>query len=418
MLIKSLFIAPYYSPLAHEIGYFVRSLMLRPPSFQFSILTSLRSRAWFNFSLFILIACILSSCKPNGVPAGGEESVDSLVHISKAQFDNMKMTTGSLQQQAFNVEVKARGIADVPPMGRAKISPAVSGSVKDIFVQLGDRVQKGQALLSLEGPEIIALQQQYLEISGQMKALRAEYERQQALRAEQIASEKVFLEAESNYLKATATCEGLKQQLLLLHLDINKITQGHITSLATLRAPVSGDITRIEADINMVALPGDVVAEIIDTRQLQLNLAVFEKDILSVKPGQKVMFTLPENSGKMFTATVKLAGKAIDSANRTATILAVPSDSARQKLLAGMYIDATIIVSSRTVWALPTDALMTGENNHFVLLLEKSETDGYAFRKFPVHTDKRQGELTEVMPSDEVSPQAVLLVKGVYDAAN
>ncbi len=367
---------------------------------------------------FIIIACIVWSCKSKNAPTGEEESFDSLVHITKAQFDNMKMTTGSLQQHAFKVEVKARGIVDVPPTGRAKISPAVSGSVKNIFIQLGDQVQKGQALLSLEGPEIIALQQQYLEISGQMKSLQAEYERQKALRAEQIASEKTFLEAESNYQKAAATREGLKQQLLLLNLDINEITQGHIIPQAMLRAPIAGDVTRIEADINMVAHPGDIVTEITDTRQLQLNLAVFEKDILSVKPGQEVRFTLPENSGKTFTATVKLMGKAIDNANRTATVLAVPSDSARQKLLAGMYIDATVIVDSRTAWTIPTDALITEENNHFVLLLEKSEPDGYAFRKILVHTGERQGELTEVMPGGKVAPQAALLVKGAYDAVN
>ncbi len=368
------------------------------------------------FFVFI-IACIFSSCKPQAVSTFEGEPSDSLIYITKAQFDNMKMITGSLQQQSFDVEVKARGTADVAPTGKAKVSPVVSGSVRDIFIQLGDKVQKGQALLSIAGPEIIGLQQQYLEISGQMKSLQAEYERQQVLHTEQIASEKVFLEAESNYRKAVATYEGLKQQLLLLNLDVEKLTQGHIASQAILRAPIAGDIARIEADINMVAHPGDVVVEIIDTRQLQLNLSVFEKDILSVKPGQKVVFTLPENSGTIFSATVKLVGKSIDNTSRTATILAVPSDSAREILLAGMYIDASIIVNSRMVWTLPTDALITEENHHFVFLFETSDTNEYIFRKVPVNTGERREDTIEISPDGEVIPSAVLLVKGVYDAA-
>jgi len=77
-------------------------------------------------------------------------------------------------------------------------------------------VKSGQPLLSFEGTEIIGLQQSYLEIAQQLPWLESEYKRQKTLFSENISSEKLFLEAESNYKKVLA----LKQQLLLLHIDI------------------------------------------------------------------------------------------------------------------------------------------------------------------------------------------------------
>ena len=366
----------------------------------------------FAFCLFIS----LFSCK-HGKVTNEEATEDaSLVHITKAQFDHTGMQTGTLQKVEFNDEIKERGTADVPPQSKATISPVVSGSVKNIFVRPGDRVNKGQALLSFEGPEIIGLQQSYLEISEQLKALEAEYKRQKELFAEKISSEKLFLESESNYKKAVAACEGLKQQLLLLNLDIGNIAQGKISPSAVMYAPIAGDIIHINADISKFIQPSDVVVEIVDTRQLQLYLSVFEKDIVFIHPGQKVIFSLPNLPEQRFTAKVNVVGKSINQTDRTAIVQALPADDAKAALLTGMYIDAGIVIDSKTVWALPVDALITEEEENFVLLLQSCDENEYLFRKVKVHTAKRNGDSMEIIPDESVTPSSVLLLKGAYNA--
>jgi len=365
-------------------------------------------------AFFILIS--LFSCKPRKQATDEEVADASLIRITKAQFDHANMQTGALQKVEFNEEIKVRGIADVPPQSKATVSPVVSGSVKNIFVRQGDRVEKGRALLSFEGAEIIGLQQSYLEISEQLKSLESEYRRQKMLFAENISSEKLFIEAESSYKKAAAACEGLKQQLLLLNLDIGSITQGKISPSAVVYAPIAGEIIRINADISKFIQPSDVVAEIVDTRQLQLYLSVFEKDIVSIRAGQKVVFSLPESSGRLFTATVNRVGKAIDQTDRTATAQALPSADARTALLTGMYIDAGIITGSNTVWALPVDALITEEEGNFLLLLQSSDENGYLFRKAKVQTGKRNGDFMEIIPDESVTPSSSILLKGAYQA--
>ena len=363
----------------------------------------------------LCIFAFLFSCKK--AKTTGEETADaSLIHITKAQFDHVNMQTGALQKVEFTDEIKERGMADVPPQCKATVSPLVSGAVKSIFVHPGDRVKKGQPLLSFEGPEIISLQQSYLEISEQLKSLEAEYKRQKDLFAEKISSEKLFLEAESNYKKAVAASEGLKQQLLLLNLNPESILQGKISSSTVIYAPIAGDIIHVNADISRFIHPSDVVAEIVDTQQLQLYLSVFEKDIVFIRPGQKVNFSLPDSPDRIYTATINSIGKAIDPTNRTAIVQALPTNEARATLLTGMYIDAGIITGAKSVWALPVDALVTEENEHFVLLQQSSDDNEYVFRKVKVQTGSRNGDYMEIIPDGNVASSSVILVKGAYHA--
>jgi cobalt-zinc-cadmium efflux system membrane fusion protein len=366
----------------------------------------------------ILTLCVLISlfsCK-NRKQAEESAEDNSLVHITKEQFDHVKMQTGTLQEIVFNEEVRARGTTDVPPQNKATVSPVVSGSVKAIFVHTGNRVNKGQPLLSIEGQEIIGLQQNYLEISEQLKSLESEYKRQKTLFAENVSSEKLFLEAESNFKKASAVCEGLKQQLMLLNIDIEKVEQGKITSSATIYAPISGDIIRKNANISKYIQPYDVIVEIVDKQQLQIYLSVFEKDVVSIRSGQKVNFSLPDSPDKLFTATVTAVGKAIDPTDRTATVQALPTDDARAALLTGMYIDAGIITGSKTVRALPTDAIITEDGEQSVLLLQSSDDKEYVFHKVKVHTGKRNGDFMEIIPDETVTTSSAILLKGVYNA--
>ena len=366
--------------------------------------------------LALYITVSFFSCNRGNQTSEENADENSFVHITKEQFNHMKMQTGTMQEIEFHDEINTRGIADVPPQSKATISPVVSGSVKEIFVQPGNRVKKGQALLSFEGPEIISLQQSYLEISEQLKSLEAEYNRQKTLFSEKISSEKLFLESESNYKKAVAACEGLKQQLLLLNLNIGTITQGKISPSSVVYAPIAGDIIRINADISKFIQPSDVVAEIVDTHQLQLYLSVFEKDVVLIRQGQKVIFSLLESSGQLFTATVSIVGKAIDRADRTTTVQALPAEDSHNLLLSGMYIDAGIVIDSKTVWALPVDALITDDDEHFLLLLHSSNDNEYVFRRVKVQTGKRNRDYMEIFPDESVTPQSVILLKGVYNA--
>ena len=84
---------------------------------------------------------------------------------------------------------------DVPPENRASVTAFMGGFVKKTPLLVGDRVKKGQLLVVLENQEFVQMQQDYLEVFNQLDYLKAEFERNQTLFKEKIASQKNFLQA-------------------------------------------------------------------------------------------------------------------------------------------------------------------------------------------------------------------------------
>ena len=372
----------------------------------------------YNYIFSILVGFALIAC--GGEKKAGEETSmveedNSVVVVTQDQFKTMKMEISPLVEKDFDVVIKASGKIDVPPQNRAKVTSFVGGFVKSLYHMVGDKVSKGQSLLILESPEYLDIQQSYLEIFGQLSYLKSEYERQRTLFNEKIASQKKYMEAESDYKKAKATYESLRQKLRMLNISPEQVEQGKLSSSVTVYAPISGDITIINANMGMAVSPSDVIMEIVDTKFLHLELSVFEKNVFDLKNGQKVKFIIPQISSDEFEATVSLIGKSVEGNDRIVTVYATLDESTKQKLLTGMFVEAQIVASSKKVLSVPVDALTSEESNQFLLVLESEKDGNYTFRKTLVKTGDRNGEWIEVIPDNNIKADAQILVKGVYD---
>ncbi|WP_236264013.1 efflux RND transporter periplasmic adaptor subunit [Dysgonomonas sp. Marseille-P4677] len=375
-------------------------------------------KKYFYYILIVSLLASFSSCGEKKKTSEEENSLQvesSIVKITQEQFNSMKMEIAPLEEREFDNTMKASGKIDVPPKSRAKVTSFVGGYVKSTSLLVGDKVVKGQALLTLESPEYIDLQQSYLETAGQIKYLKSEYERQKTLFEENISSQKKYLEAESNYKRAKATYESLRQKLIMLHIDPSKVEQGNFSSFITVYSPISGDITSINANIGMAISPTDVIMEIVETQAMHLELAVFEKDVFNLQIGQKVKFTVPQIGINEFEAKVSQIGKSVGGNERVINVYASLDTDTKQKLLTGMFIEAQLIVDSRRVLSIPVDALITEEGSNFLLILE-SEKDGiYTFRKTLVKIGDRNNDWIEIIPNDNINLGAKVLAKGVFD---
>lgn len=372
----------------------------------------------YSYILFVLAIGFLSSCGGENRPSESEnkEQEDtSLIEITQEQFNSMKMEIDTLQEREFDNTVKASGKIDVPPKNRAKVTSFIGGYVKSISLLVGDKISKGQPLLTLESPEYIDLQQSYLEIAGQMEYLKSEYERQKTLFDEKISSQKKYLEAESTYKRAKATYESLRQKLNMLRISPSQVEQGRFSSYITVYSPISGDITAINANVGMAISPVDVIMEIVETQAMHLELAVFEKDVFNLKIGQKISFTVPQVSSEDIEAQVSQIGKSVGGDDRIINVYASLDAIAKQKLLTGMFVEAQLVAASRKALSVPFDAITMEEGNNFLLTLD-SEKDGiYTFRKMLVKTGERNGDWIEIIPDDKLNSDTKILSKGVYD---
>lgn len=374
-----------------------------------------------KYTYNILLASVviaLSACtgEKKAIDENNIEPKDnSLVEITQEQFNSMKMEIAPLQEHEFDATIKASGKIDVPSQKRAKVTSFVGGFVKSTPLLVGSKVTKGQPLLTLESPEYLDMQQSYMEISSQLSYLKSEYERQKTLFDEKISSQKKYLEAESDYKRAKAIYESLRQKLTMLNIDPSLVEQGKLTSSITVYAPISGDITAIDINTGMAISPADVLMEIVDTQSMHLEISVFEKDAFNIKDGQRVKFTIPQIGSEEFEAVVSQIGKSVEGNDRVINVYATLANRAKQKLMTGMFIEVQIVADSRQALSIPYDAVVTEEGKSFILVLESEKDGNFTFRKTLVKIGERNGNWIEIMPADNLSSANKILTEGVYD---
>ena len=362
------------------------------------------------------LSLVLFSCKESKTEEV-EQKDNGLITVTSAQFKSSGMEIASPTEQDFDVTVKASGKIDVPPQNRAKVNTFMGGYVKSTTLLVGNKVTKGQALLTLQNTEFLDIQKDYMEVAEQLNFLKSEYDRQKTLYDEKITSQKNYLKAESDYKRAKAMHQSLRAKLVLLNINPKNVEKGNLTSTITIFSPITGDIVIMNANVGMYVAPSDVILEIVDTDHLHLELAVFEKDILNVKIGQKILFKVPEATKDVFNAEVHLVGKSIEGNDRTINIHGHLDDMIKQKLLTGMFVEAEIIIDSKKGLAVPSEAVLTENNKNFVLLLE-NEKNGYSFKKVSVTVGEKSEKFIEILPNTIINGSSRILTKGVFDLAN
>lgn len=147
-----------------------------------------------NYMIFALLLFLLSCSSPGDI-SGQEEPVteatmEGAFTLTASQFKSFEMALGTFDSSSFHQVIKAIGKFDVPPENNAAVSSYFPGTIKDIRLLPGEQVRKGQKLFTLENPDFIQIQQDYLEAKGQLSYLKSDYERQKNLVQDKVTSQK------------------------------------------------------------------------------------------------------------------------------------------------------------------------------------------------------------------------------------
>ena len=370
------------------------------------------SKTYFTILTMLLV---LQSCKET-VTTEEIATNSDFIEISELQFNRSKMELGVLQNQPFEQTVSVTGVIDVPPTHKASITSFLGGYVKSCGLQVGEEVKKGQTLLVLENTQFVDIQKDYIEVAQQIKYLKTEYERQKTLFQEKITSEKNYFKAESDYLQAQGMYQTLLEKLRMLNINPKAVEQGKVTSQITILAPISGSVSEVNAAIGAYVSPSDVILEIIDDKALQLELQVFEKDILNIKSGQKVNFKVSESGDKTYQATVHLVGNSIQNQDRSVLVYANLENQSEAHFIAGMFVEAKVVTKTQEGLALPKDAIWFENDRTFVLVLVKNDkTKNYSFKKTKVNLGVQTNEMVEILLNQGFDAQTKFLTKGIFD---
>ena len=364
--------------------------------------------------LFSLVLVLFWSCDDTKKEATDNKTDNLLIQITQAQFTQGKMLLGGFEEKAFPNTILANGTIDVPPENRAVVNASMGGYIKTTPLLVGDKVIKGQLLVSVENPEFVVLQQQYMEVNAQLAYLKAAYERQTQMKKENISSQKSFLKADSEYKTALARYISLDKQLRMLNISPANVRQGNLSTTARIYAPISGSITKVNVTKGTYVSPATEILEIIDNDHIHLELSVYEKDISKVKKGQKIEFKTSETTSETYPATVHLIGTAIEQ-NRTVKVHGHPEDILENNLLTGMFVEASIITDSTIAKAIPNEAIIEIDGISYVLVLEKKEANTFAFKPIEVVVNESYKGYSALKSEKNFQPGTQFLTKGAFN---
>lgn len=324
-------------------------------------------------SIFISLALTMSCGSKSAKEATTEEhhsEEENTVEFTEAQYKTAAIELGEIENKQISGTVKVNGKLDVPPQQMVSISVPLGGFLKSTPLLQGSRVKAGQVIATMENLDFIQIQQDYIEAKNQSEFAKMDYDRQLELAKDNVNAQKTLQQAKTTYTSWQTKANGLEEKLKMISIDLASLNEGKISSAINLYSPINGYVTQVNVNIGKFVNPSDILFEIVDTEHLHAELTVFEKDVPKLKIGQKVRFTLA-NETKERMATVYLLGRQI-SLDRTIRIHC-HIDKEDTNLLPGMYLKAVVETGGIEVAAVPDKAIIDYQGKKYIFYQLKEQ---------------------------------------------
>lgn len=335
--------------------------------------------------LLIMLTFFLVSCGNTKE----QEKADAEPQSSNLQ----KVEVVKPARRSFAAEVLITGRAK--PFQKVTLYAMESGFMKDMRVDIGDQVQRGEVLAVLDNPELYRLKSQR---EAEYKAKKSVYERLRSVRAKTPSLTPVAKveEAEANYLSAKAKFEAVQDRIAFLRI----------------KAPFSGVITRRLVCNGALLQSGlketdpQAIAELQQTNPIRLTIPLPEGNAAALQKGTEVTISLPELPGKNFKATVSRTAKALDPASKTMQV-EIDVANPEGRILTGMYAKVRLTLSSRdSVLSLPHIAKMMHRDKPHILIVKSGMV-----KRIPLRIGLNGKDHFEVL-NPEITAQTQVIVQG------
>lgn len=335
------------------------------------------------------------------------EEKSNVIKLTEKQKVTANIKTGTPEMKNISQTIFCTGNIEALPQHIATISPMMGGFVKNLNFYPGDNVKKGDLLATLEHPDFLTLQEQYLQAKSQMEYYKEEYKRQGELTVENAASIKKMQRAKADYMNSEAAYNSTKAQLELLHANIQAIEKGNVIKQFQILAPINGIVANLKANIGQFIPPEDYIYKIINDDHLLLHLNVFEKDISKLKPGQKIIFS-SLNSPNQYETKVKRVGIDINRENRSTIVHGMIANDHHQ-LKPGMFVNAKILFDKKEVLTVPEEAIVETEEHSYILIEQQGN---YIIKQ--IQKGIQQDGYCEILPEDWLKMDTKIIIDGSY----
>lgn len=286
----------------------------------------------------------------------------------------------------------------------ARLSAPAEGRVITVRVQPGDRVGRGQVLVSLVGPGAGSAQSDVTKAAAQVVAMRAQagYARAARERAERLLALKAI--PRQDYERAIADDESAKaslsQALAEQRRAISSAEQLGAGASATgemvLRSPLSGVVLSRNAQPGAVVAAGTQLVSVTDPTSLWLQVNAPEKLASVFRVGGILHFSVPAYPADRFDARITAVGAALDPDSRTLLVRATVlngNQKLKPEMLASVSVEAE---GTGAIPVVPDGAIQLLDGRPTVFIVKPKAAGGATFVRRAVEIGSRTGSKVAV----------------------
>lgn len=311
-----------------------------------------------------LLSCSSGSSNQPGEPSAQATVSADTVRLTKEQQKNARLNFAQAQQQRITQGLKVFGSIHVPPQYAYSITAPLGGIVRSTHVLPGTHVHKGETIITLEHPDFITLQEEYLTASAKLEQAESELTRQQALARDSINARKSLERARAEAASLRIQKKALSEKLALIHIKASALTESNLSRVVSIPAPISGYVTSVTVNNGSYVAPNTPMIELADTDHMHIELSVFERDISLVRPDQVVHVWLTDDPTRERIGHVHLVGREVRD-DRTIPIHA-HLNTPEPSLIPGTTLQAVIDADPHQGWVVPESSVVRYENKFYV----------------------------------------------------
>ena len=231
-------------------------------------------------------------------------------HVTKGNIVSRVLATGTLE-----------GYKQV------SVGAQVSGQLQKLYVDAGDEVKQGQLLAQIDSrtqqnalkdaqSQLNTYKAQLVAKQATLKRATLEFNRQQNMLKSDASAKADFEAAEASLAQAKADVNVVEQQIKQaeIKVDTAKINVGY----TKIEAPIDGTVIAIVTDEGQTVVSNQTATTILklatmDTMTVKAEIS--EADVIKIKPGMEVEFTILGDPKRVFKSTLKKIAPAPQSAS-------------------------------------------------------------------------------------------------------
>lgn len=278
--------------------------------------------------IYALAAVLLASCgSKNTTGTATDEKVEQ-VKVSALHYQDI--------QREIQLSANLEGYQTV------NIAPSLTGLIEHIYVEVGDKKQKGDMLVRMD-------QNQYKTTKLTMANLEIEKERMDTLLKTGSVSQQSYDQIKLSY-------DQTKESLDFL--EVNTYVKAPFTGVISAKNYEDGEL-----------YSGQAIVVLTQINQLKALIAVPETHLPHVKAGMKVSLTSEIYPEKVFPATIEVVYPTIDPGTHTFQVkLIIPN--ANELLRPGMYVTTTLGLGKAKAIVVPYQTVekLVGANDRYVFV--------------------------------------------------